>query len=279
MSTPPVAPSDGEALPPPGEPGPDDRTIDDVSTVRPPAPTPAPAPTDMFSAPPAAGGGEEWLTTYADAITLLMAFFVMMFSVSKVDLSKFEAVKEALHAEFGAAEDPTAPAPKKPAPAPEADAPAKPTAEPPRSTGSLLELAQSDARLAGLLSDVQLTERGVVLRFGSSAFFAPGSATLLAPARQALLTLSFELDPLMLTGHRLAIEGHTDPSPPGKSGRFKTNWTLSASRAAAVAGFLVDQGLPPAQVEATGFAATRPLGKGAAADRRVVLRVEQRPSP
>ncbi len=229
----------------------------------------------MFPPKSAGPPAEDWLTTYADAITLLMAFFVMMFSISKVDPTRFEGVKKALTSEFGSEADPVPPSDADPTPSTQAAlAEAEAEKRVKGAAGSLIDFAREDDRLAGLLSDVRLSERGAVLDFGSTSFFLPGSAQLRPRARAALLALSFQLDALVAAGHTLIVEGHTDATPPG-AGVLDSNWTLSAARAGAVAHFLVEQGLPGERIEARGFAATRPLGKAKAVDRRVSLRVEQ----
>ena len=234
-----------------------------------------PPPSDMFPVRSGGAPAEDWLTTYADAITLLMAFFVMMFSISKVDPSRFEGVKQALTSEFGSEADPVSPSDAPPTPSTQAalaDADAEKQVK--GAASSLIDFAREDDQLAGMLSDVRLTERGAVLDFGSTSFFLPGSAQLRPRARAALLVLSFQLDTLVAAGHTLVVEGHTDATPP-RGGALDSNWTLSAARAGAVAHFLVEQGLPGGRIEARGFAATQPLGKAKAADRRVSLRVEQ----
>ena len=234
----------------------------------------APPPSDMFSSTMSEPPNEDWILTYADAITLLMAFFVMMFSISKVDPGKFEGMKKALAAEFGSSDAPAEPTETPPEPTPATVKTSDEGQSPGKAAGVLLDLAHGDARLAGMLSDVRKTDRGVVLEFGATTFFPPGSTAILPAARQALLALSFEFDPLVDLGHHIVIEGHTDPSPPGR-GPLSNNWTLSAARAGAVVQFLVDQGIPANRLQAIGYADTKPLGKEKSADRRVAIRVEQ----
>jgi len=260
-----------------GEEAPEEPPTKEAAEPKPaPAKRPSsPPPSDMFPVKSGGAPAEDWLTTYADAITLLMAFFVMMFSISKVDPSRFEGVKKALTSEFGSEAEPVPPSPAEPSPATQA---ALADMEEPRrvkgAAGELIDFSKDDDRLAGLLSDVRLSERGAVLDFGTTSFFLPGSARLRPRARAALLALSFQLDSLVEAGHTLIVEGHTDPSPPG-GGVLNSNWTLSSARAGAVAHFLVEQGLPGERIEARGFADTRPLGKAKVSDRRVSLRVEQ----
>jgi chemotaxis protein MotB len=80
---------------------------------------------------------------------------------------------------------------------------------------------------------------------------------------------------------RLVVEGHTD-SQPIRAGRFPSNWELSTGRAAAVARYLIDHGVAPQRVQASGFADTRPLGSrdnpvDRVHNRRVELAMERTP--
>ena len=244
-------------------------------------------------------GGEDWITTYADAITLLMAFFVMMFSVSTLDAGKYENVREAIITQVSQrppAETPiTGPTPFKgflpqinvlsSVPSPESvpqekrdSASSESNAE--DTEGSALsELAQE-----GMVS-VERNDEGVVVEFASASLFESGSGDL-RPEVQAALQ---EVSEALLSGEfkSVDVEGHTDDIPI-KTARFPSNWELSTSRATSVVRFFIDQGVPADRLRASGFADTRPKDSTDEADetllseseirarnRRVVIRADR----
>ena len=212
------------------------------------------------SAPQEVEEAEDWLVTYADAITLLMAFFVMLLNFSKIDIPKFDAVAAGIAKEIGMSVRQT------------------PT--------QLLKLDIQDvvfSMQADQAVDVGTDEKGVVMELASAAFYKPGSADIRDEAVAVLLKLT---KTLMAPRYRLfvvEVEGHTDDDPISTR-QFPSNWELSAGRATRVVRFFIDQKMKPMRLKATGFAETRPkapnrdsagtpIPENQAKNRRVVIRV------
>ena len=180
------------------------------------------------------GGGDEWLVTYSDVITLLMAFFVMMFSVSKVDPAQYEQIRSVIKQEVGK----------------------QPITEPFSTVYDQMEEVLED------ISDkdkakVQRIPNGVLLEFTSSVMFEPGSAKLKPEMKPLLKSFVSKIQALELKSYDVVIEGHTDPSPTGRK-RYKSNWELSAMRAAATLHELVANGIDRANCQIRAFADTKP---------------------
>lgn len=186
-------------------------------------------------APPAAEE-EDWMTTYADAITLLMAFFVMLVSFSKVDLPAFEEAMAGIKNELGREE-----------------APKRPMFTLQQNLNSILEEVQID-------QDEVLTgfdESGVVIDFDSGSFFKPGSAELLPTAKKILVEIAYELAQSPYDLYFVDVEGHTDDAPINTP-QFPSNWELSTARATGVVRFLIEADVQPERLKASGYADVKP---------------------
>lgn len=242
-------------------------------------------------------GGEDWLTTYADAITLLMAFFVMLYSASKLDGKKFEEIKVGIETHVTHRRDasPTtgfvAAIPGVPVASPSPDAT---DAELPKelidgSGGGHNEGGAAQTPLEELEEKGKFQQKaggkGTMLEFSSEALFEAGSARLKSGSRPALAQVAVYLRDHE-TAPRVLIEGHTDDSPI-RSMRYNSNWDLSAARAIAVLRFLEDNGVDAQTMSATALAHTEPklpnrdpwgnpVRANQEANRRVVLWVQAR---
>jgi len=218
------------------------------------------------------GGGHEeeseerWLITYADMITLLMAFFIMMYSMSMVDLKKFEDMKSTMGRIFGGG--------GLGAGAGEVSAAGAGLLEgqlglldgeggwQSQSNASLMEEIerQMDSGLSEELRDsVQLSESGnrvTVSMQANSVTFRRGEAALTPESRQILIRIGMALKNM---GAPLLVEGHTCDLPISTA-RFPSNWELSAARANNAMVFLIRScDIPPGRIATASFAATRPL--------------------
>jgi chemotaxis protein MotB len=223
---------------------------------------------------------ERWLISYADFITLLFAFFVVMYAISVVNEGKYRVFSDSLGDAFGRKE--------KAAPGSAAIEPlipldniaARRKLEAIRREQSRLGLlakrldtALSPLVRAGKVSVTQ-TGRGVTVDINASALFAPGEATVTADARQPLHAIAQLLadDP-----HNVQVEGHTDSAPISNS-VFPSNWELSAARASSVVRLFIDSGMPAARLTALGHAANVPIAlndtpEGRARNRRVAVTI------
>jgi chemotaxis protein MotB len=211
--------------------------------------------------PPEEAEEEEWILTYADAITLLMAFFVMLLTFTKYDIPAFEKVKKGISEAVGHRDNEQTPT-------------------------ELLKIEIEDvvaSMQAEEVAKVTKDDKGILIELDSSAFYKPGSADILNQARPLLKNVSDLLVSPTFRFYNVEIEGHTDDDPISTP-RYPSNWELSAGRATRVARFFVKSKIDPLRLKATGFAATRPvvpnrdskgkpLKKNMAKNRRVIIRV------
>jgi chemotaxis protein MotB len=212
---------------------------------------------------------ERWLVSYADFITLLFAFFVVMFAVSQVDSNKLGRFTESVNVAFqtqgifapnsGSPLERGGNAGSALVPAIVSDRPSlfRYTASSPRAQAVKDSLEESiDTAGIGSLVGLRYDERGVVVSLPEALYFSPGTANLrpesLPPLREIAAALAAQRGALL-------VEGHTDDQPV-RSLVFTSNWELSAARAARVVRFLVeDAGFEGTRLTALAFADTRPL--------------------
>ncbi len=204
----------------------------------------------------------NWLISYADMMTLLCAFFIMLFSLSKLDEPKYEKVKQEVAKTFKGEYHP----------------PAK-------------ELEQEITQViqeAGVQRETTLKSDayGVSLSFQSTLFFDTLSAEINDPGKTVLAKVIqgvLARQQKDLKKYKIVVEGHTD-SRPILSGGFATNWELSGARASRVVRLFIDKGFSAQHLTAIGYADTQPevvdrnpagvLDDSALAkNRRVVIRI------
>jgi chemotaxis protein MotB len=211
---------------------------------------------------------ERWLITYADLITLLLAFFILMYTMSKQDSKKYQEVAAHLKAIFSGSTAVLATgnvAGKVPI-----ELSFKGGAE---NVAALKEQLEKELREIGdkgagdtmqkisLISD----ERGLVVRAMEKAFFDTGKADLTSRARSALDGIAPVLKNMP---NHVRVEGHTDNVPINTS-EFRSNWELSVRRATEVVRCLIEQhGFPPDRISASGYAEYRPIASNDAPEDR-----------
>ncbi|HOZ07530.1 MAG TPA: flagellar motor protein MotB [candidate division Zixibacteria bacterium] len=207
---------------------------------------------------------DRWLLTYSDLITLLLAFFVVMYSMSQVDAKRFGQMAKALHGILKGGENVF-----------DYDE-AKPTED----GHGLLKLgnlrmlqARVDERFKGInrLDDVssEITERGLVIHIVDRALFDEGAADL---KPQAIDVLDLINDEVRAMPNHLRIEGHTDDRQIATL-RFPSNWELSAARATEVVRFFVNQhDFPPDRISALGYGEFRPIRPNNSIENRAMNR-------
>jgi chemotaxis protein MotB len=181
------------------------------------------------------GSGPVWLVTFVDLISLLLAFFVMIFAMSSPSAPEWKAFTAAMNkAEIKNSVDTTA------------TAPSAVSAEPDRlgrgvDLRYLRRILETGMARETTLALAVLREEGgnLVLSLPGDLFFRAGGAEVLPSGTAALFALAETLSTL---DNRIDLIGHTDPRPVGAGGRFTSNWELSLARAAAVADSLVRAG-------------------------------------
>jgi len=185
----------------------------------------------------------SWMLTYGDIITLLMIFFVLLFSTSKVSQEKFDQVAQSINESLN-----------RPGPDPKTDAPD--TLSPLAEAQKILEKLIKDQGLEKQMT-TKLTKRGLMIELSSNSFFDSGSAVVRASMYKTLRDLSGVIQNLPRNDYRVEIEGHTD-NVPIRTARFPSNWELSALRSINVLHIFEESGLPKDRITATAFAETKP---------------------
>ncbi len=211
---------------------------------------------------------ERWLITYADLITLLLAFFIMMYTFSKQDAAKYQEVASHLRAIFtGGTGLSSRGSVAEKAPI-EALSKGASSGEIKRQLESeMLDTANSKS-VQGNIS-IFSDERGVVIRVMDKAFFDEGKADLKERAKSTL----DKIVPVIATiPNQMRVEGHTD-NVPISTVEFKSNWELSVRRATEVVRYLVEKkGLQAARVSAAGYAEYRPVVENTSSENRALNR-------
>ena len=177
---------------------------------------------------------ESWMATYADAITLLMAFFVLLLSMAKIDVAKFEQASEGIKSELRG-----------------------------KQTQGQISLLKSEIQdivyeaQADQAVSVESTGRGLSIELSSTAFFKSGSSEFREEAVPVLAKVAETLKAPRYAYYLFEVQGHTDDVPINTP-RFPSNWELSTGRATTVVRFLIEQGVDTDKLQASGFAETRP---------------------
>lgn len=177
---------------------------------------------------------EGWLLTYADTITNLMALFLMMLAISKVDMSAFEQVTSNLHKQFS-------------------------------GKNAVLPMEEIQSRIKAIVKQKGLSEevgvtkdgRGVVVEFASSVVFESGESNLLPGIKPTLREIANELKGKLYQNYTIEVEGHTDDAPI-HTPRFPSNWELSTNRATNVVQYLLNSNVEKSRLKAAGYADIQP---------------------
>jgi chemotaxis protein MotB len=203
----------------------------------------------------ARGHEEGWLLSYADLITNLLLFFVILLTASNMNQGKMQQIQQSMTGK-----------------------------ESPESLESIQK--EIDARIAAMdLKDVvvtELTEDGLEVSLNSGVVFAPGQAVVKPDFDPVLGSMMQAVLPYA-SRYAFAVEGHTDETPIGAGAAFASNWELSAARAIRIRDRLETAGIARDRIRVEGYADTRPLpaDKVAGLDdeqrrarlRRVVVRI------
>ncbi|HDQ41746.1 MAG TPA: flagellar motor protein MotB [Desulfonatronum sp.] len=203
-------------------------------------------------------GAPSWMVTFADLMSLLLTFFILVLSFANLDVVRFREMLGSIQQAFGVQVKRR-----------EADYVAF---SPMQFERKDMELNQDKEQILSMVaqlrtilqvdealknsSKVEADDQGVVLRVDSRALFERGSAELKPEARQVLDTVSSTLKDYNMN---LVIRGHTD-NVLFRSAQFPSNWELSAARATAALRYILERGgLSPTRMRAVGYADSRPL--------------------
>jgi chemotaxis protein MotB len=236
---------------------------------------------------------ERWLLTYADLITLLMALFMVLFSMSVVNKSKLASLQQSLHNSFSPHVLPGGQAIKrtggdanttmlKPQSAAVASSDKQAAAhEEDRELRRLQHEVDQESKKLGMAGRVKtrVTERGLVIDILTDNLLFDSGAARIKPAGMELLS---HLGPMLRhqKSHDVHVEGHTD-NVPIRGSMYPSNWELSTARASAVVRALIAMNMLPDRLTATGRAQLDPSAsnatpKGRARNRRVEIVLPRR---
>ena len=241
---------------------------------------------------------DRWLVSYADFITLLFAFFVVMYSISSVNEAKYKIFSDSLSIAFTqrlASTSPIVP-PNQPLVAPTQQ---KPTVTTLANRNKVLvdkrtaqlgeqqrKIEERMKKLANGLNQVMAplinqrlvsinqSRRGVVMDISASTLFGTGEAVLQASSLDVLRQVAVVLGKEDMS---IEVEGHTDDTPIATA-QFPSNWELSSARASSVVRMLIDNGVPAKRLAVVGLASNQPLAandtaENSARNRRVTITI------
>ncbi|GGU65482.1 flagellar motor protein MotD [Pseudomonas laurentiana] len=228
---------------------------------------------------------ERWLVSYADFITLLFAFFVVMYSISSINEGKYKIISQALLGVFNDPERSMRPIPIGDE-QPLSVKPAEPLIRDSEQVDAGLAQANSDPlktisndvrdAFGDLIKSDQMTVRGnelwVEIELNSSLLFGSGDAMPSDAAFNIIEKVARILKPFANPVH---VEGFTDDLPI-RTAQYPTNWELSSARAASIVRLLAMEGVNPARMASVGYGEFQPIAsntsaEGRARNRRVVL--------
>ena len=222
-------------------------------------------------------GSPAWMATYGDLVTLLLCFFVLLFSMSTIDNQKFRAIITSMQGSLGVLEsgiivdtDPI-----------EMDFPGDISDEV-EDFNKLMEEISSFIKESSLDGSVTLIldERGLLIRFLDTVLFDSGKAEIKEDAKYIIEMISSIIKE---SGKPIRVEGHTD-NVPIRTSKFPSNWELSTSRAVNVLKYIIElNNIEPHIISAAGYGEYRPIdtnktAEGKQRNRRVdivVLRAER----
>ncbi len=198
---------------------------------------------------PSARSKTAWMITFTDLVSLMLTFFVLLFSMSSLQMDEWDAMTDTLTQTLNPGKLTTV---------------AAATAE--FNIGTIFSRQATDLDyLSGVLergvaeddilktSKIMLLDDRLVVALPGDLLFSPGQAVMPEEARAALFTLG---SLLRNVGNQIGVNGHTDPRPPSPDGVYSSNWSLSVARAAAVANALRQSGYTD-DILAFGYAASQ----------------------
>lgn len=219
------------------------------------------------NSPPPEEGLPPWMATFADMVTLLLCFFVLLLSFANNDLAKFKELLGSIRDAFGVKIERR-----------EADHLSLVPSDLERKE---VKMDSNDKRLLGLVlqikalldqeeatrksTGVKADRDGVLVNADSASLFKPGTAEL-NPGASKILDKVIEF--LKEHNYNLVVRGHTDNSEK-RTRKFPTNWELSSARAASALRYIIEKGgIAPKRLKAVGYADTQPLVKNDTAENR-----------
>jgi chemotaxis protein MotB len=206
------------------------------------------------------GGGNEWLATYGDLVTLLLCFFVLLFAMSTVDAKKFESLAASFAGGSSAGLNTGGESILDLYKIPSIDSSAQ--AEIEDDMENLYKEVKKLLDSENLTTDISVekSERGVLLTFRDDLLFDKGKAILKPSVKNILSSLGILLKKY---NKEVRIEGHTD-NVPIKNSTYPSNWELSTARAISVVNYYtqevpINEQINPSNFEVAGRAEFDPV--------------------
>ena len=211
---------------------------------------------------------DGWMGTYGDMVTLLMAFFVMLYSASDPDPGKYEEIVESMKEAFSKQD----------------------VENEFKELHESLEDIIENKNLENAI-EIKLGPNGILIQIPGSSLFASGSADIMTDMAPVIVEISTAITQLLdqssYHDYMIEVEGHTDDEPIGEDSEiFSSNWDLSAIRATGIVELLYNSGIemdklkPIARAESIPLLPNRdengiPIPENRAKNRRVVIKVNK----
>ncbi|MFQ6611650.1 MAG: flagellar motor protein MotB [Fidelibacterota bacterium] len=179
-----------------------------------------------------------WFNTFADMMTLLLAFFVLLAAISTIDPVKLQEMADAMGKSVGKKQ--------------KLKNQSMSLSDIKRAVDKMVKDMEADPETGQKPVDVTTSPKGVTIGISSDISFKSGSAE----TKPEIVNILREIVPTIQSSYfMVAVEGHTDsdPLPEYLRDKFPSNWELSGARAAAVVRILVDLGVKPTRLEAVGY--------------------------
>ena len=190
-----------------------------------------------------------WFGTFADMMTLLFAFFVLLAAISTIDPVKLQNMADSMGKSVGTKQ--------------KLDNQAMSLGDIHKAATKMIEEMAADPKTGEKPVEVTTSPKGVTIGISSDISFESGSAT----TKPGFLEILKKIVPTIDESYNMiAIEGHTDsdPLPKALMVKFPSNWELSGARAAAVVRLLIDLEVDPVRLQAVGYGEFVPRDKNTA---------------
>ena len=208
------------------------------------------------------GGGDRWLVSYSDLITVLMILFVVLYAMGQTDIERYKQLAQSLKvafgdssyrivdpeiSQYGGVDDDSSASPIVISELPESDT----------STRDVASEIQSAMANIGLGGDVQVQENieGILISMSEKLLFNPGTADLQPQGYEALDAMADLMGTII---YDIRVTGHTDANSI-PSAEYSSNWELSVARSVKIVEYLASKGISPERMTAAGQAEYHPL--------------------
>ncbi|SHJ43408.1 flagellar motor protein MotB [Tepidibacter formicigenes] len=207
-------------------------------------------------------GAPEWMGTYGDMVTLLLCFFVLLFSMSSVDAQKFQAIIQSFNGSLGFLDGGKTLVEEQYIDKGLRNDKSIDQKQETENFNNLEKQIKDYLNNNGLDKDVSVMNEsvGLLLRFQDNILFDSGKADLKSNSQKTLRYISTLLNKNEFKDKFIRIEGHTDNDPIRYNSKYPTNWELSVARSSNVVRFLVEStDIDPKRISASGYSEYHPV--------------------